>query len=146
MKLLPIVFVTTAAGCSSMSPIQPAKTSKSGFEGAVYSGQTVDLARNLGVEEFRVFHQGASSFVPIQAVRGSAERRAHGHGARIGKQMIVFQEVTSKAPHILGNFPRVELIFGCVDSPKSVQGAPDDQKYRKIAELKSLLDSGAITD
>ena len=56
------------------------------------------------------------------------------------------RETTSKPPHILGNFPRVEIIFGCVDKPPSVVvPASDDSKYTKLANLKKLLDTGALT-
>jgi hypothetical protein len=48
---------------------------------------------------------------------------------------------------ILGNFPRVELVFECV--PKSNTGpaaeAVSPSKYDKLASLKKLLDSGALT-
>jgi hypothetical protein len=129
-----------------MTPVQLASTSKSGFEGAVYSGGSIELAQNPGVEEFRVFHQGASSFVPVGAVRQSAEGRAAEFCANSGKHMLVFSEKHSTPPHILGNFPRVELIFGCVDpNPNSLTNEMDELRIKNLERLKSLLDNEAIT-
>jgi hypothetical protein len=55
-------------------------------------------------------------------------------------------ETAAKPPYILGNFPRVEIVFECVDRPSAVPGSQlVDPKYAKLADLKKLLDSGAIT-
>lgn len=56
------------------------------------------------------------------------------------------RETTSKPPHILGNFPRVEIIFSCADKTPSVVVPPsEDAKYTKLVNLKKLLDSGVLT-
>jgi hypothetical protein len=57
--------VSVAAGvlsaCSVTSPVQPAASSKSGFEGAAYKGQTVTVSPGTpGATAYRVFQQGAS--------------------------------------------------------------------------------------
>jgi len=58
------VFTCLIAGCSVTSPIQPASSSKSAFEGAVYKGETVTVSAGTpGTEAYRVFNQGASGFV-----------------------------------------------------------------------------------
>lgn len=55
-------------------------------------------------------------------------------------------ETTSTPPFILGNFPRIEIVFDCIDKPGlSPAPAVSDDKYAKLAKLKQLLDSGAIT-
>lgn len=129
-----------------MSPIQLASASKSGFDGAVYTGESTNLGRNPGVEEYRVFHQGASSFVSVESVRQSAQRRATEFCAKSDRRMLSFSERHSTPPHVLGNFPRVELIFGCVESNAQSMGRQtDEQRYRNIERLKSLFDNGAIT-
>ena len=53
---------------------------------------------------------------------------------------------TSKPPHVLGNFPRAEITFVCIDKP-NVAAPPtfDDILYIRLNNLKKLLDSGAIT-
>jgi hypothetical protein len=150
MRPLVTALAVTAiilSGCADTSTIQPAGSSKSQFEDAVYRGESVTISSTTpGSEEYRVFHQGATGFVSVQSVRASAEQRATEFCDRRGKAMKPLRETTSKPPHILGNFPRVELIFGCVDKPLSV-GSPagDDPKYTKLVNLKKLLDSGALT-
>lgn len=143
--MIAIVY-TLLSGCSSMSPIQAAKLSKSEFEGAVYPGETKVISNNPGIEEFRVFHHAATGFVSVQSVRQSAEKRAADFCRQSDKEFNVFRETTSKPPHIFGNFPRIELIFGCIEKGfPAITTSTDEQKYRKIASLKALLDSGAVT-
>ena len=134
------------AGCSVTSPVQSASTSKSAFEGAVYKGQTVTVnAGAPGNPTYRVFQQGATGFVSIQSVREDAEQRATAFCDRKGKVMESLTETTATPPYILGNFPRIEIVFDCIDKPGSPASASGDDKYAKLAKLKQLLDSGAIT-
>lgn len=52
----------------------------------------------------------------------------------------------SKPPYILGNFPRIEIVFAVVDRPEeSGRDAADGEKYDRLAKLKKLLDEGALT-
>lgn len=133
-------------GCSVTAPVQPAATSKSGFEGAVYKGQTVSVSPGMpGATQYRVFQQAASGFVSIQSVREDAEKRAVEFCDRKGKAMESVTETTATPPFVLGNFPRVEIVFDCVDKAAAPAVAPSDDKYAKIAKLKQLLDSGALT-
>lgn len=55
-------------------------------------------------------------------------------------------ETTSDPPYILGNFPRIEIVFDCIDKPSALPAAAnDDPKYTKLVNLKKLLDTGVIT-
>jgi hypothetical protein len=54
-------------------------------------------------------------------------------------------ETTATPPYILGNFPRIEIVFDCIDKPGSSAPASGDDKYAELAKLNQLLDSGAIT-
>ena len=80
-------------------------------------------------------------------VREDVQRLATGHCERQGKGMRGLQETDAKPPFILGNFPRVELVFECVDrsAPASAAAAPPLDKYAKLAELKKLLANGTLT-
>jgi hypothetical protein len=110
------VSVVIFSGCAVTSPIQPVASSKSQFEDAVYGGESVTVSNGApGAEEYRVFHQGATGFVSIQSVRADAEQRSTDFCDRKGKAMKALRETTSKPPHIMGNFPRVEIIFVCVE-------------------------------
>jgi len=140
-----IVGLIVLSGCSDSPAIQPAISSKSKFQDSVYHGESVTVNPTPpGIEEFRVFQEGATGFVSIQSVRETAEQRAADFCERSGKSIKSLRETTAKPPFILGNFPRVEIIFGCVDKP--LAGSPDnDSKYKKLVEIKKLLDSGVIT-
>ena len=55
-------------------------------------------------------------------------------------------ETVAKPPYIFGNFPRIEIVFECIQ-PQVSEHAPEstDPKYAKLLELKKLLDSGVLT-
>lgn len=145
-----ILFMTIAAtfcGCANTTAVLPASASKSEFLGAVYSGETVQLENQTpGAEVFRMFQQGATGFVSVAEVRADVEVAATKHCARKGKTVRPIQETASKPPHILGNFPRVEWLFECVDAPQTTM-APriESDKLGQIERMKKLLDSGALT-
>ena len=135
------------SGCSAASPIQPASSSKSAFEGAVYKGETVTVSAGTpGTEAYRVFNQAATGFVSIQSVRDDTEQRAKEFCDRKGKEMESIRETTATPPFVLGNFPRVEIVFDCVNEPMAAGAATgDDPKYTRLVNLKKLLDTGVIT-
>jgi hypothetical protein len=145
-----LVFLTVAiflGGCAVPTTIQLAKESKSGFEGAVYQGKSKIVGQDLSNnEQYRVFEQGDSGFVPIRAIRSIAEQRAKDFCSEKNKTMKAIKEQTSVHPHIIGNFPRIEITFVCADNqdvttPSSFQ----DVLYIKLINLKKLLDDGVIT-
>jgi Short C-terminal domain len=145
-KLLPAAACLAVTACSVTAPVQPAATSKSGFEGAVYKGQTVTVSAGTpGATQYRIFQQGATGFVSEQSVRETAEQRATEFCERKGKAMESITETTATPPYILGNFPRIEIVFDCVDKATAAAVASTEDKYAKIAKLKQLLDSGALT-
>ena len=61
------------------------------------------------------------------------------------KKMFKVSEHTAKPPYILGNFPRIEIIFTCIDEKNEVQYLPKKDKYEKLSTLKILLDNGTLT-
>ena len=145
---LALVFVSIVlSGCANTSSIQPANSGVSQFEGAAYRGESVTIGTGLpGSEEFRVFHQGATGFVSVQTVREDAEKRATQFCERKEKAMKPLRETTSQPPHIFGNFPRIEIIFGCIEKPASVGViTSNDPKYTMLVNLKKLLDSGVLS-
>ena len=146
-RLLLLSVVTTVGGCANTTAVLLATSSKSEFESAVYSGETVQLERQTpAAEVFRVFQQGATGFVSVANVREGVEEIATKHCARKGKTVSPIQETTSKPPHILGNFPRVEWLFECVDAARPATAPQaDSDKLDQLERLKKLLDSGALT-
>lgn len=143
IAILGVMFLFT--GCSQMTPIQKASDSKSHFTGAVYQGENTEGVKDdTNAISYRVFHQGSSGFTSLSVVRASAERRASAFCSARGKAMTVTSIHKSSPPHILGNFPRVELLFVCLDKENNVT-LSKDTKYQKLAQLKELLDNGTLT-
>jgi hypothetical protein len=142
-----LIVVVLLGGCSTASPIQMADKSDSAFEGAVFGGEVHAISDDIpGSVKYRIFHQGSSGFTSVQSVRVSATERTEVFCGKAGKVPQVITEHTSTPPHILGNFPRIELIFACVDDPKTANtSASKDVKYERLKTLKALLDSGTIT-
>ena len=140
--------VLAVAACGTTTPIQPAASSKSGFDRAVFSGQTVTLGEPTpGESSFRIFQQGATGFVPISGVREDVEDQAVKYCDRAGKSMRGLAQTSATPPYILGNFPRIELVFECISKPltQAVSSTGALSKYDKLASLKKLLDSASLT-
>jgi len=146
-RILCFTFAAVITGCANTTAVLPATSSKSEFATAVYSGETVQLEKPTpGAEVFRVFQQGATGFVSVANVRDGVEDIATKHCVRKGKTVRPIQETTSKPPHVLGNFPRVEWLFECIDLPQpSATPRTDGDKLSQLERLKKLLDSGALT-
>ena len=144
-----ILLVMLFVGCASSSTIQPASKSKSAFAGAAYKGEEKLVSEDAsGAERYRVFEQGATGFVSLQTVRHAAEQRASSFCEKQGKWAKTLTEHTSRPPHVLGNFPRVELVFVCAEKVVTSQTQPtsfQDERYIKLTNLKKLLDAGVIT-
>jgi hypothetical protein len=131
-------------GCAHESPIQKVSESKSYFDGAVYSGETTKIGDEVpGAEKYRVFHQAATGVISVQTVREESEERAKKFCEYMGNVTRILQETVSKPPHVLGNFPRAEIIFSCIDKPTSA--SYEDPLYIKLTNLKKLLDNGVIS-
>lgn len=127
-------------------PIQRVGDSKSQFDGAVFGGEINVINEESGGEQYRVFHQAATGFVTLQSIRYDAEQRAKEFCDREGKIMKTLSEQTAVPPYILGNFPRIEIIFACIDKPANPAPLPfQDTRYIKLTNLKKLLDAGVIT-
>jgi hypothetical protein len=135
------------AGCGVTSPIERADTTKSNFDGAVYKGtKTVIKSATPNAEAYRVFIQGATGFVSMSAVRDDAEQRAAAFcESKGGGRWDAIEETTANPPYILGNFPRIEIVFQCLTPSKTMSLNVLDPTYIKLVDLKRLLDTGVIT-
>jgi len=145
-QILPLVFVLTLCGCASTTAVQRADTSDSQFSGTVYDGHTTVLRDDIpDSEAYRVFNKGASGFVPLTAVRNSAQKRADDFCGRKSQVVEVLRQTTSAGLHVIGNFPRFEIVFACVDPKPISKKDPKMGNYAQLRELKALLDEGVIT-
>ncbi|MBV5338490.1 MAG: SHOCT domain-containing protein [Deltaproteobacteria bacterium] len=131
-------------GCAENSAVLRAKDTNSFFEDAVFKGETKVLDKDTtGSEQYRVYQQAATGFISVETCREEVEQKAFRHCENMGKSLKKLEERTSVPPHILGNFPRAELLFVCLPKPNSVSF--EDQNYIKLTNLKKLLDNGTIT-
>ena len=145
-----MVIAATLTACSTASSIQRADKSKSGFDGAVYTGVETVIRDDIpDSKSFRIFHQGATGFVSLQTIRESAESRAKDYCENKGLRYELLRERVSVGAHIAGNFPRAELVFTCL--PREILNSSPEipaksmNRYDELRELKSLLDEGIIT-
>jgi len=119
MKLLPILSGALAlillSGCAYETPVQRYSESASKFRKPPQM-----MSHNYPDKDvYRIFQQGATGFVPLASIREDLELQADKFCERQGKSMVVLGSNYSKPPYILGNFPRMELIFAAVDKPKN---------------------------
>ena len=147
--IIVLIFIVGFTGCSVKSKIEKVSESKSHFEDAIYKGQNFyESNENINGEQYRVFHQASSGFTGTGSIRRSAENRAKIFCKKLGKnkKMQTISEHTAKPPYILGNFPRIEIIFACVND-KSNQNVnmQINNKYDNLSRLKILLDNGTLT-
>jgi len=104
-------------GCAVESEVLPVYRSVSAFEGAAHVSTTrVYAEAPAGVETLRLFHQAASGLTELAAVQSAVERQAREFCYEKEQAAEKLQITTSNPFYIMGNLPRVELIFACVDS------------------------------
>ena len=135
------ILTTLFSGCAKMSRVEKVNETESYFKDAAYQG--VDTYRNDNVlgEKYRVFSQASTGNVPLSDTINKVHRAASNFCQKSNKIVAVSSEHSSTPPHILGNWPRTELIFACVSkNAKTIKG-----KYADLQNLKQLLDNGVIT-
>lgn len=139
--------VLLLCGCAVSAPITDGASESQFDKALIYDGERKQVQPALpGVVTHRVFHQGATGFTPVSAVRSSAMERVIEFCKFKGLEPYLVEETTSKPPHILGNWPRIEIVFSCVDAPSKKNVSPgSSDKYDQLIKLKSLLDAGAIS-
>ena len=139
-KLLVVLLYLGLAGCSTVSPILKVNESESYFNKSVFKGYIVYEAANsdkIEGERYRIYHRGASGYVPFRAVRNSAIARAERFCKDNGGKMRIISERIENNILIPGNFPKIEIIFVCEEN--------NDVQYDTLLKLKELLTKGALT-
>jgi len=136
-----IVILSLLFGCASSSPIQRYNESTSNFDNPPELISHTYQKNNV----YRIYHRAATGFVSINTVRQAAEERADRFARRQGKSIIILGEKISRPPYILGNFPRIEIVFALINSPQSGGQIESSSKYNDLEKLKELLDKGIIT-
>ena len=141
-----VVLFAPFLACAYASPIKPAATSESPFWWFGWGKPETVISVAPAGEQLRISHRGLTGFTSVGSVRQSAEARAVEFCERRGEAMTPITEQISSSPHILGNFPRAEIVFVCTEKSGAVRpGAGSEDSYRKLLRLKQLLDAGAIS-
>jgi len=113
--IIAISGILLIAGCAYETPVQRYSESPSKFRKPPQM-----MSHNYPDKDvYRIFQQGATGFVPLASIREDLELQAEKFCERQGKGMVVLGANYSKPPYILGNFPRMELIFAAVNKSKS---------------------------
>jgi hypothetical protein len=140
--LFPVILCLIGEGCGTSSPIQRYSESKSHFS------HPPELMSNNYPQTniYRIYYRASTGFTAIQTLRNTATQRAETFAQQQGKSIAVLGEQISQPPYILGNFPRLELVFALIDKPGNPNPpSPALDKYAQLERLKKLLDQGAIT-
>jgi len=140
-----LLSLAVLTGCGKATPIRPVEDSVSEFDNnLLYKGTTTTLDGDIrGTQKYRVFHQGATGFVPLSALRTSALARVDEFCTKRHLVPHLVEERTQGigAP---GAFPSIEVIFTCIPDPNNAR-PPTLNKYDQLQKLKQLLDAGALT-
>ena len=115
LRIQAILLATLLSGCASSTPVQRYSESKSSFR----KGPTLMSHSYPDSNIYRVYQRASTGFTSIAALREDVEARATTFCERQGKGMVVLGERISPPPYILGNFPRIEIVFACIDKPKA---------------------------
>ncbi len=110
-KLLPLLAALLFAGCATDGAVRRYSESKSAFR-----NPPVLMSHSYPPSSiYRLYQQGSTGFSSIAGLREELEERAALFCERQGKGMVVLGERTSNPPYILGNFPRIEIVFAAID-------------------------------
>jgi hypothetical protein len=141
-------------GCSGARPVMRVDQSDSALKNAVYEGETrlivdaTELASYPLSEQYRVYALNAaySGYGGIPVARDFATQSMLDFCRDMKKEPKVLIEQTAVPPYLLGNYPFIEITFACIDKATAKTNVSSgDDRYNKISQLKSLLDSKAIT-
>ena len=146
--ILLALTVSLLSACSSISPIEKENESESHFKGAVYEGKDFYISDDeISGERYRIFHQASTGFSGTSGIRKSATQRANEFCRQKNKKqrMLTVSEHTASPPYILGNFPRIEIIFVCKDKSNTDEVSVITDKYDQLIKIKDLLDKGVLT-
>ncbi len=106
-----LVALTLVTSCATSSQISRYSESRAYFN----SQPRVTKNEYSESDIYTLYERGATGFVSIQTLRLNLERRAELFANRQNKSFVVIGEKISEPPYILGNFPRIQIVFALVD-------------------------------
>jgi hypothetical protein len=95
MKLFFFASLAVLAGCASNSGVVP-----------------------MGSDMFMVSRQAATGFSGAGSLKAEALQEANQHCLSQKKELLVVNANEAQPPFILGNYPRAEVQFRCVEAKK----------------------------
>ena len=106
-----LVAITLFTNCATSSQISRYSESRTYF-----NSQPRLIKNEYPTSDiYTLYERGATGFVSIQTLRSNLERRAELFANRQNKSFIVLGEKISEPPYILGNFPRIQIVFALID-------------------------------
>ena len=69
----------------------------------------------MGKDSYLISKQAASGFSGMGNLKANAMKEAYGQCSKTKKAVDVIESKKSKPPCLLGNYPRIDLTFPCVD-------------------------------
>lgn len=109
--LLGLVLTIILISCATSSPIARLSESKGYFREEPRLISNNYPKSNI----YTLYEKGATGFVTISSLRSNLERRAEIFASRQNKSFIILGEKISEPPYILGNFPRIQIVFALID-------------------------------
>ena len=82
----------------------------------------------IGPDTFMVSRQAATGFSGLGTLKADAFQEANQYCIRQGKSIRVVNTSESSPPYVLGNFPRAEVQFMCLDKSDAELTRPKMQK------------------
>ncbi|MFC1866531.1 hypothetical protein ACFL0H_00095 [Thermodesulfobacteriota bacterium] len=82
----------------------------------------------IGPDTFMVSRQAATGFSGLGTLKADAFQEANKYCISQGKHSRVINTTESSPPYVLGNFPRVEIQFMCLDEKDSELTRPKMKK------------------
>ena len=134
------ILMTSVVACGVSSPIKKASESESEFSDDPYK-KVKPIKGNPDI--YRIYGRAATGFVPMSAEREGEEERARKFCNDKGKDLELLASEQSNPPYIVGNFPRIEFIFMCID--KKVPSSTAASRLNHLSDLKKMLDNGTLT-
>ena len=108
------VVVLFMTGCATSSQITRFNESNKYFK----NGPSISSNNYPSSEIYTLYERGAHSLVSISELRSNLERRAQEFAYRQNKSFVILGEKKSEPPYILGNFPRIQIVFALIDKKK----------------------------
>ncbi|WP_199775530.1 hypothetical protein [Microbulbifer pacificus] len=72
----------------------------------------------MGNDTYIVSRQAATGFSGMGTLKADAMKEAYAQCQKSGKVVEVIETVDAKPPYIMGNFPKTEITFKCIE-PKA---------------------------